>query len=65
MERVKTAYLDFINRVPFYGRAILCLDSVNIRALLRMYANVLSLWSQSGPEFTARNLTVNGAHHSL
>ncbi|MCZ6559857.1 MAG: Mur ligase domain-containing protein, partial [Gammaproteobacteria bacterium] len=34
MDRVRAAYLDFINRVPFYGRAVLCLDSVNVRALL-------------------------------
>ncbi len=34
MERVREAYLQFINRVPFYGLAVLCLDNVNVRALL-------------------------------
>ena len=34
MERVRAAYLEFINRVPFYGLAVLCLDNVNVRALL-------------------------------
>jgi UDP-N-acetylmuramate--alanine ligase len=34
MERVRDAYLNFINRVPFYGLAVLGSDSINVRALL-------------------------------
>jgi UDP-N-acetylmuramate--alanine ligase len=34
MERVREAYRDFINRVPFYGACVLGLDSHNVRALL-------------------------------
>jgi UDP-N-acetylmuramate--alanine ligase len=34
MERVREAFLNFINRVPFYGRAVLGIDSVNVRGLL-------------------------------
>jgi UDP-N-acetylmuramate--alanine ligase len=34
MERVREAYLNFINRVPFYGVAVLGIDSVNVRGLL-------------------------------
>jgi UDP-N-acetylmuramate--alanine ligase len=34
MDRVHDAYLSFINRVPFYGVAILGIDSPNVRALL-------------------------------
>jgi len=34
MEQVHAAYLQFINRVPFYGLAVLCIDSVAVRALL-------------------------------
>jgi len=34
VERVHEAYLQFINRVPFYGLAVLCLDSVAVRGLL-------------------------------
>jgi UDP-N-acetylmuramate--alanine ligase len=61
MERVKTAYLDFINRVPFYGRAILCLDSVNVRALLpHVRKRFVTYGLSPEAEFTARNLTVAG-----
>jgi UDP-N-acetylmuramate--alanine ligase len=34
MEKVRAAYLQFIQRVPFYGLAVLCVDNVNVRALL-------------------------------
>jgi UDP-N-acetylmuramate--alanine ligase len=34
MEKVRDAYLQFIHRVPFYGLAVLCIDNVNVRALV-------------------------------
>jgi UDP-N-acetylmuramate--alanine ligase len=34
MERVREAYLNFINRVPFYGLAVLGIDSINVRGIL-------------------------------
>ena len=34
MEKVRAAYLQFIHRVPFYGLAVLCIDNVNVRAML-------------------------------
>jgi len=34
MDRVREAYASFVNRVPFYGAAVLCIDSVTVRGLL-------------------------------
>ena len=34
IERVRDAYRQFVSRVPFYGLAVLCIDNVNVRALL-------------------------------
>lgn len=34
MDRVREAFLDFINRVPFYGVAVIGIDSVNVRGLI-------------------------------
>jgi UDP-N-acetylmuramate--alanine ligase len=34
MDRVLDAYRDFINRVPFYGAAVLGIDSPNVRGLV-------------------------------
>ena len=34
LERLQGAFAEFVNRVPFYGAAILCLDHPNVQALL-------------------------------
>ena len=33
-EEIKTAFLEFVNKVPFYGRVILCLDEESLVDLL-------------------------------
>ena len=33
IDRVRDAFLSFINHVPFYGAAVLGIDSVNVRAI--------------------------------
>src|SRR5260370_21298554 len=34
MDKVREAFTDFVNRVPFYGVAVLGIDSVNVRGLM-------------------------------
>lgn len=34
LDAIKRAFLDFINKVPFYGAAVLCLDEPNLQALI-------------------------------
>jgi UDP-N-acetylmuramate--alanine ligase len=34
LEDIQTAFLQFVNRVPFYGSAILCLDEPNVQAII-------------------------------
>jgi len=34
LEDIQSAFLQFVNRVPFYGVAILCLDEPNVQAIL-------------------------------
>jgi UDP-N-acetylmuramate--alanine ligase len=34
LENIKHDFLQFINKVPFYGAAVLCLDQENIQALI-------------------------------
>ena len=33
-EKLKQAFVDFIERLPFYGRAMLCADDLNVRDIL-------------------------------
>ncbi|MGD0949439.1 MAG: UDP-N-acetylmuramate--L-alanine ligase [Candidatus Binatia bacterium] len=61
MDRVRSAYLEFINRVPFFGAALLCLDDVTIRALLpQVRKRVITYGTSSDADFVARNLSVCG-----
>src|SRR5688572_3677638 len=34
LEAIRAAFLDFVNKVPFYGAAILCLDDENVQQIL-------------------------------
>jgi UDP-N-acetylmuramate--alanine ligase len=34
LEEIQTAFLEFVNKVPFYGLAVLCLDHENVQALI-------------------------------
>ena len=34
LEAIESAFVEFVNKVPFYGAAILCLDDPNVRAVL-------------------------------
>ena len=61
MDRVRAAYLEFMNRVPFYGAAVLCLDDVTIRALAaQVRKRVVTYGTSQDAEFVARDLVVRG-----
>lgn len=34
LEEIQSTFLEFVNRVPFYGAAILCLDEPNVQAII-------------------------------
>ena len=61
MERLRDAYLQFIHRVPFYGLAVLCIDNVNVRALLpKVHKRVVTYGTSPDAEWQARELRVAG-----
>ncbi len=61
MERVREAYLQFIHRVPFYGLAVLCLDNVNVRALLpQVRKRFVTYGTSPDADWQARDLRVEG-----
>ena len=33
-EKLKQAFIDFLTRLPFYGKAVLCLDDENVRSII-------------------------------
>jgi UDP-N-acetylmuramate--alanine ligase len=61
MDRVRNAFLEFVNRVPFYGLAVLCLDNVNVRALLpQVKKRVVTYGTTADADFVAQDLAVVG-----
>jgi UDP-N-acetylmuramate--alanine ligase len=61
MDRVRSAYLEFMNRVPFYGVSVLCLDSVNVRSLLpQVRKRVITYGTTDDCDYVARDLCVIG-----
>src|SRR2546422_10029849 len=61
MERVRDAYLQFIHRVPFYGLAVLCIDNVNVRALLpHIRKRFVTYGTSPDADWQARELRVTG-----
>ena len=61
MDRVHDAYLEFIHRVPFYGRAVLCIDNVTVRALLpQVRKRFVTYGTSPDADWQARELRVEG-----
>src|SRR5262245_10669771 len=61
MERVREAYLSFINRIPFYGVAILGLDSLNVRALLPAARKLAVTYGEAADaDLRAEQITIDG-----
>jgi len=55
MRDVKAAFLDFIDRIPFYGMAVLCHDDPVLRRLLpRIRRRTVTYGSRRGSDFLIR-----------
>lgn len=66
MERVREAYLNFINRVPFYGVAVLGIDSINIRGMLPAIRKpVLTYGFSPEADFRAEAVVIEGLSTSF
>jgi UDP-N-acetylmuramate--alanine ligase len=61
VERAADAFLEFANRVPFYGTAILGVDSPRVAALVpRLRKRFLTYGLTRDAEFSARDLRIEG-----
>ncbi len=63
MERLHESFLEFINKVPFYGLAVLCADDERIRSLLprvvkRYQTYGLREQEGGGPDFRATDISL-------
>jgi UDP-N-acetylmuramate--alanine ligase len=62
MERLGESFLNFVNKIPFYGLAVLCLDNVNVQALLPKVKKRCATYGLSADaDFTAQEIKMSGA----
>jgi UDP-N-acetylmuramate--alanine ligase len=61
LDAIRDAFVAFVNKVPFYGSAVLCLDEPNIQMLLpRLEKRVITYGLESGADLVARRLRLAG-----
>lgn len=61
MDRVREAYLNFINRLPFYGAAVMGIDSVNVRGLLESARKpIVTYGVAADADLRAENIVIDG-----
>jgi UDP-N-acetylmuramate--alanine ligase len=61
LESVCDAFVAFLNKVPFYGAGIVCLDQPNIQMLLpRLEKRVVTYGLESGADLVARRVQLAG-----
>jgi UDP-N-acetylmuramate--alanine ligase len=66
MERLVDAYVDFIDAVPFYGRALLCTDCPEITALLgRLKKRFWTYGTGLDTDFCAVEIAIDGTNTSF
>ena len=61
LDAIREAFVAFVNKVPFYGAAVLCLDQPNIQMLLpRIEKRNITYGLESGADLVARRLHLAG-----
>jgi UDP-N-acetylmuramate--alanine ligase len=61
IDHIKETFLDFIDKIPFYGAAILCLDDPQVADILpRIEKRVITYGMTSQANISARGIGVHG-----
>ncbi len=62
MERLNDSFLTFVNKVPFYGLAVMCIDDANVYGLLPKVRKRFTTYGLSAEaEFSAQDLKMSPA----
>src|SRR2546426_275881 len=61
LDAICDAFVAFVNKVPFYGSAVLCLDQPDIQLLIpRIEKRIITYGLEAGAELVARRLHLTG-----
>ncbi|MGO3890383.1 MAG: UDP-N-acetylmuramate--L-alanine ligase [Paenalcaligenes sp.] len=59
--RLKSAFIDFTHRLPFYGSAVLCMDDANVREIIPFVSRPVTTYGIEQPaQVRAVNLRCDG-----
>ena len=63
LEEIQDVFVQFVNRVPFYGSVVLCLDEANVQAILpRVTRPVITYGTSSQADLVIGDVRLNGLH---
>lgn len=58
LDKLKQAFVDFVERLPFYGVVVLCNDDVNVRSIMpRLTKTVVTYGLEEGAQIRAHAVT--------
>ncbi len=61
LEKIKSVFLDFIDRIPFYGLAVLCLDNEPVQDIIpRIRKRFVTYGLSAQADYQARNVEFEG-----
>ena len=61
LSNLRKAFTDFIQRLPFYGRAVMCSESENVRAILpKITKPILTYGFREDAQIRAENIRADG-----
>jgi UDP-N-acetylmuramate--alanine ligase len=61
LQHIQDTFVEFVNKVPFYGLAVLCLDQENIQGLLpRVEKRFVTYGLRTQADFLAQDVTFQG-----
>ena len=62
-EKLKSSFVEFAHRLPFYGSVVLCIDDAEARNLIASLSRpVLTYGCAEDAQFRATNIQANGQH---
>jgi UDP-N-acetylmuramate--alanine ligase len=66
LDQIKEIFLSFIDKIPFYGAAVLCLDDLNVASLLpEIKRRVITYGMSSQADIHAREVTTRELNSSF
>jgi UDP-N-acetylmuramate--alanine ligase len=66
IREIKKTFLEFINKVPFYGLAVICLDNENLQSIIpRIGKRFLTYGCASQADLQAREIALHGFKSSF